>query len=695
MFDNTRIGTRVTGICLFLSSFLVVGGAVGHWGIQTVRGSLATVYAEETMNIPPLFALSEQWYGVNQALGDLINANADDGASARTRFDQALRDLDRMQKYAERSFIGADPDHERLWAAYETEAVAGVREITSIAELASVDTASARVRADAWRRATGRVRTALQGMIDERLEGAKEGVDEATIEADGFVRAMGIGTVLGVLVAAGIGIWFGRGLTSNLRRITDAAERLAAGDTRVQLTVTSTDEIGELARAFARIGEAESGAAETARQLALGDARQDAHVRGEQDVLGLAHQDLVRTIQRLTQDVKSLVAAAEAGDLAHRGDVHAYRGGWADLVGSLNQMLDAIHAPLAEASATLEGVADRDLTLRMTGDYKGEYSRIKVSMNQALDHVAESLRHVATAAEQVTSATGQIASSAQSVAQGASEQAGSLQETGNSLGAMATMTRQNAANALQANVFAQQADTASRTGLGAMAEMAGAMERIRASAEGTAAIIRDINEIAFQTNLLALNAAVEAARAGEAGRGFAVVAEEVRNLALRSKEAAHKTETLIRESVSLAQQGDGLSRQVSSNLKEIAESVGKVRSIIVEVTTASGEQSRGVEQVNLAISEMEKVVQQNAANAEEAASAVEELSGQARELSGMVARFRLDDREPHGMNGRAHPGAHPGARRTAARAHGQHPHHGEGDPESAGAFERELVFRDF
>ncbi len=169
------------------------------------------------------------------------------------------------------------------------------------------------------------------------------------------------------------------------------------------------------------------------------------------------------------------------------------------------------------------------------------------------------------------------------------------------------------------------------------------MGRIRSSAEGTSQIIRDINDIAFQTNLLALNAAVEAARAGEAGRGFAVVAEEVRSLALRSKEAASKTETLIRESVRQAEEGEASSRNMAGKLGDIVGSVEQVASIVTEIAASAGEQASGIGQVQGAVSEMDKVTQQNAASAEESSSAAAELSAQAADLTAMLGTFRLGD----------------------------------------------------
>ena len=239
-------------------------------------------------------------------------------------------------------------------------------------------------------------------------------------------------------------------------------------------------------------------------------------------------------------------------------------------------------------------------------------------------------------ASSVGSASQQVSQATQQIAEGASEQASSLEETSSSLEEMTSMTRKNAENARQANGTAETVGSAAAKSKDAMTRMSEAINKIKASSDQTAKILKTIDEIAFQTNLLALNAAVEAARAGEAGKGFAVVAEEVRNLAQRSAEAARNTAGLIEEAQKNAENGVMVSQEVGDILSEIVTGVGEVGQLIGQVSGASDQQAQGIEQINTAISQMDHVTQSNAANAEETASACESLSSQVRQLNEVV-----------------------------------------------------------
>jgi methyl-accepting chemotaxis protein len=307
----------------------------------------------------------------------------------------------------------------------------------------------------------------------------------------------------------------------------------------------------------------------------------------------------------------------------------------------MNEVIDAIVAPIQEAQLVLAKVAQQNLSVRATGDFAGDHAHIKDSLNAATDALDVAMAQVGEAVRQIEAAANQIGQGSQSLAQGTSEQASTLEEISSTLEELTAMTSQNAGNAAQARGLAEISQSSATAGATAMDRLSQAIDKIKTSADQTAKIIKTIDEIAFQTNLLALNAAVEAARAGDAGKGFAVVAEEVRSLAQRSAEAAKNTAEMIEGATRNADEGVRLGADVSRVLGEIVSGVAKVGDIVSEIAAASDEQAKGIKQINTAVSQVNLVTQQTASSSEQSASAAAELSAQAGQLASIVATFVL------------------------------------------------------
>ena len=424
-----------------------------------------------------------------------------------------------------------------------------------------------------------------------------------------------------------------------LRIMADAAGRLAAGDVDEDFTFQSDGELGRLAEALRGSIAYLRDVARAAEAMAQGDLNVMVKAKSSHDRVSANFADAVTALRGMLEEMKALIVAAQDGELNRRANASQFLGAYAEVMEGANGMMDAFSGPMQEALRVLDRLARKDLTARANGSFRGGYARMMAALDQAAGNLEDSMKQVSVSAQQVASASDQIASSSQSVAQGSSEQAAALLETVSSMVQMEDATRKNAQAAQKAKGLSATAKSASASGSAAMQQMSEAMGQIRESAERTAAIIRDINEIAFQTNLLALNAAVEAARAGEAGRGFAVVAEEVRNLAMRSKEAARKTESLIGESMQITQQGQQITEHVGTSLAEIVTSVAEVTDIVESIATSSEAQAGGIAQVTKAAAQMDKVTQQAAANSEETSAAAVELNSQAQEMTALVKQF--------------------------------------------------------
>jgi len=307
----------------------------------------------------------------------------------------------------------------------------------------------------------------------------------------------------------------------------------------------------------------------------------------------------------------------------------------------VRRSLNQLGAEPSEAASVAQSVAKGDLSLRI--DLKsGDSHSLMAQLNAMQQSLAAVVSNVRKGSEGVATASVEIAQGNRDLSARTENQASSLEETAASMEELGSQVKQNADNARQANLLAQDASEVAVRGGGIVGDVVATMKGINDASHKISEIISVIDGIAFQTNILALNAAVEAARAGEQGRGFAVVATEVRSLAGRSAQAAKEIKSLIDASVERVEKGTLLVDQAGSTMQDIVNSIRRVTDIVSEISTASNEQSIGVAQVGEAITQMDEVTQQNAALVEEIAAAAESLQSQAQELVHTVSVFKLN-----------------------------------------------------
>ncbi len=478
---------------------------------------------------------------------------------------------------------------------------------------------------------------------EQMVNNLKKGNEEAASVTEWQTTILIIVSVFIIALVLLVGWMITRSLVGPLALVVEKLKLMSVGDADQTLDYQSKDEIGMLSDAFRLLVGYMKETSLTINAVSRGDLSREITVLSEKDLVSNNLKQAVASLRGLNDQTILQIKAAQDGRLDERGDVSKFSGAFADIISGINQLMDTVVTPLNEASECLQRVAERDLTAKMKGDYRGEFAKMKDALNKALDNLDAGLLQINSGAEQVASASNEISSGSQTLAGGASEQASTLEEISSSLLEIASMTKQNTENSREARSMSDNARTTTVQGMKSMALLSSAVEKIKESSDSTAKIVKTIEEIAFQTNLLALNAAVEAARAGDAGKGFAVVAEEVRNLAMRSADAAKTTSQLIDESVKNTEAGVTFNAEVLSNLEEINRQVEKVNIVVTEIAAASEQQSQGVEQITVAIEQMNGATQQAAANSEESARAAEELAGQSQEMLSLIGEFKLSN----------------------------------------------------
>jgi len=208
-------------------------------------------------------------------------------------------------------------------------------------------------------------------------------------------------TALAVIALASFAAFLiGKRISKPIVALTAVSEKLALGNTNVDITIASNDEVGVLSDAFGKIVENIKQQSENARRIAEGDLSIEVIPKSEEDILSQSMNNVVKELRNLVGEAQILTQGATEGNLSLRGQASKFNGGYREIIEGFNSTLDAIVDPLNIALNYIEKMANGEELKEIENTYKGDYGVLISHLNM----VSESLNTLLSETAKLTGA---------------------------------------------------------------------------------------------------------------------------------------------------------------------------------------------------------------------------------------------------------------------------------------------------
>ncbi|MES2259562.1 MAG: methyl-accepting chemotaxis protein [Pseudomonadota bacterium] len=413
-----------------------------------------------------------------------------------------------------------------------------------------------------------------------------------------MLLVLSLGGLLCIVLAMGIAWLLAKAILNPLNNLTQAVNRIAAGDQGARAAVISGDELGQVSVEFNRMAQA---------------------IQDNQANEMAATNLLKSKVDTLLE----VVAKAAAGDLTGKVTIAG-----SDAIGQLGHGLVKMFDNLRSLINNVQKAG------------------IQVTTS-ATEIAASAKEQEATGIEQAQTSV-EVLSTTKEISANTSQ----LLKTMEDATAVADYTTSATADA-QNNL--KRMDQTMQHMVSATDSINAKLAALSEKASNINSVLTTITKVADQTNILSLNAAIEAEKAGEAGRGFSVVATEIRRLADQTSVSTWDIEQMLKEmqsAVSASVMGMdkfseeirrsvGEVRQVTDQLSGVMDQVQKLAPQFDAVLQGMQSQAVGAQQITETMMQLNDATQQTVESLKATSEAVHQLQYAAGDLQASVANFAV------------------------------------------------------
>ncbi len=296
-FKNMKIAAKLIAGFIVVALIAGIVGVVGIINIANINDADTELYEINTVPITDLATANEKYQRARlNMLNIIINTDAQSMNENMTKINDFLEEMQAALDNFGKNIISSQvsSEYNALVKTVDEDFLPYTKQVTDLA------LSNKSAEAHQLTKTKGdELNKNIQAHFDNLF---KLKVDDASNKSKSNDSAAQTATVMmiafiavGMVLAVGLGLFISRIISNPVKKLVEAADRLAIGDVEVNVQAESKDEIGTLMLSFSKMVENIRGQAVIVERMASGDLTIDVKVRSDKDLLGKKLSEMIET----------------------------------------------------------------------------------------------------------------------------------------------------------------------------------------------------------------------------------------------------------------------------------------------------------------------------------------------------------------------------------------------------------------